>query len=191
MGCCTVSTRLNWSGTSAWSFSIRRKVNPFRVEEARGLNRFRGLRSACGIPMFHRFAVLRLVVVRRRFVLRIAAHCSLSTVCAVKLRPRREASSPGQFPNENGAFLRPPFCCRHGRLPAGKPRVPQDRAATLPGTETQFAASVHTYFAPVGTRRRSSSKKFSRTVSWVTGSAVPSAYRMTAKRLPSGARSKV
>ncbi len=43
----------------------------------------------------------------------------------------------------------------------------------------------------VGTRRRSSSKKFSRNVRLVAGfcSAVPSAYKTAARRLPSGATS--
>jgi hypothetical protein len=48
-------------------------------------------------------------------------------------------------------------------------------------------------FLPVGTLRRSSSKKFSRTVTLSRGlcprSAGPSAFKTTAKRLPSGARS--
>lgn len=47
------------------------------------------------------------------------------------------------------------------------------------------------HLAPTDTRCFSSSKKFSRTVTCVMGfgSDVPSAYRATAKRLPSGVRS--
>jgi hypothetical protein len=58
--------------------------------------------------------------------------------------------------------------------------------------ETAGAAFVCLVHLPdAGTRRRSSSKKFNRNVRCVIGfgSAVPTAFGTTVKRLPSGARS--
>jgi hypothetical protein len=65
------------------------------------------------------------------------------------------------------------------------------------GPDTRYCCELRgrcdrsSYFPPVGQRRRSSSKKFTKTVMLVMGfdSRASSVSRMTAKRLPSGARS--